>query len=203
MRRRDASQGSEESSPATPDLVPRFLSLEFHIKFFPDVLRRRLRGKGKEEGVSFTSTLESTILLAVCVVLALVGLPSALTRGSIVGYVLSILGVGGTAALFVLSVASHWGSPPEYDRFAAGVFFFFVALGIFVGIPVGLSNHSFLFGACVSLAGLVAGYLLGLFSGRQVQCLGWISAIVDMLAGLAAVGLMGAALIMLFALAGG
>lgn len=201
MRHTDASMGFEGGSPATSDRTPGFFSLDFHLRFFPRVLRRRLRGKGKDGGVSFTSTLEATILLAVCVVLAVVGLPSALTRGSIVGWVLSVLGVGGAAVLFLWSVASHWGTPVEYDRFATGMFFFFVCLGIFVGIPSGLSNHSFLLGACVSLAGLVAGYLLGIFSGLQVQRLGWIAAIVDMLAALATIGMIGAALIMLIALA--
>jgi hypothetical protein len=203
MRHIGPSKGSEGGFSATADPVPKFLYLDFHLRFFPQVLRRRLRGKAKEGGVSFTSTLEATILLAACVVLALIGLPSAITRGSIVGYVFSILGVGGAGTLFVWSVASSWGSPAGYDQFSPGVFFFFVLAGIFVGIPVGLSGHSFLLGVSLSLAGLVAGYPIGIFSGRQAQRLGWISTIVDMLAGLAAVGLAGAALIMLFALAAG
>jgi hypothetical protein len=203
MRRTGTPTGLEGDSSSGPDLAPGFLSFDFHLSFFPRLLGRRLRGKGKEGGVTFTSTLEATILLAVCVVLAVIGLPSALARGSIAGWVLSVLGVGGTMVLFVWSVASAWGSRPEYDRFGVGIFFFFVALGLFVGVPVGLSHHSFPLGTLASLAGLVCGYLLGIFSGRQVQRLGWISVIIDMLAGLAAIGLAAAALVMLFALAAG
>jgi hypothetical protein len=203
MRRTDAPTGLEGGSSSGSDPAPQFLSFDFHLSFFPRLLVRRLRRKGKDGGVTFTSTLEATVLLAVCVVLALIGLPSALAGGSIPGWVPSVLGVGGTTVLFVWSVASAWGSPPEYDRFGAGVFFFFVALGVFFGVPVGLSYHSFHLGTLASLGGLVCGYLLGIFSGRQVQRLGWISVIVDMLAGLAAIGLAGTALVMFFALAAG
>ena len=90
-------------------------------------------------------------------------------------------------ALLVSSVRSQWGTRPTYDDFLAGIFFFFVSLGILLGIPVGISHRSFLLGACVSLAGLVAGYVLGIFSGLWAQRIGWMALAVNALAGLAAI----------------
>jgi hypothetical protein len=185
-----------------PDMAPpRFLSLEFHTRFFPRLLRDRLRGKKKEEqGTSFTSTMELTLTLAVCVILAVIGIPSALMRGSIVGLILSIFGVGGLLALFVLSVGAQWGSRATYDDFLTGIFFLFVSLGIFIGIPVGMDSHSPWLGALTSLAGLFGGYVLGIAAGMQLQHLGWISVILNMLAGLAAIVMGGTVLVMLLVL---
>jgi hypothetical protein len=180
---------------------PRFLSLEFHARFFPRLLRDRLRRKKKEQqGTSFTSTTELIITLAVCVILAVIGIPSALMRGSIVGWILSILGVGGLLAIFVLSVVAQRGYRPSYDDFLTGIFFFFVSLGVFIGIPVGMANQSPWLGVLTSLAGLFGGYVLGIVAGMRLQHLGWIAVILNMLAGFAAIVIGGAALIMLLVL---
>jgi hypothetical protein len=186
---------------ATDIVPPRFLSLEFHTRFLPRLLRDRLRRKKKEEqGTSFTSTTELIIILAVCLILAAIGIPSALIRGSIVGWVLSILGVGGFLAILILSVGAQWGERPTYNDFLAGIFFFFVSLGIFIGIPVGMDSHSPWLGVLTSLAGLFGGYVLGIFAGMQLQRLGWIAVILNMLAGFAAIVLSGTALVMLLVL---
>jgi hypothetical protein len=187
---------------AADPILPKFLSLEFHTRFFPRVLRDRLCRKGKEsEGTTFTSTMEMMILLAVCLMLAVIGIPSAVTRGSILGCILSVFGIGGTAALLISSVGSQWGTRPTYDSFLVGMFFFDLSLGILVGISIGMSYHSLLLGACASLAGLVAGYALGIFSGLWAQRLGWMAMAINALAGLAAIIVGIATIILLFALA--
>jgi hypothetical protein len=186
---------------ATDIVPPRFLSLEFHTRFFPRLLRDRLRRKKKEEqGPSFTSTTELIVTLVVCLILAVIGIPSALIRGSIVGLILSIIGVGGLLAILILSVGAQWGNRPTYDDFLAGIFFFFVSLGIFIGIPVGIDNHSPWLGVLTSLVGLLGGYVLGIFAGMQLQHLGWIAVILSMLAGFAAIMMGGTALVMLLVL---
>ena len=186
----------------TDIIPPKFLSLEYHARFFPRLLRDRLRRKKREEqGTSFVSTMELIIALAVCVILAAIGIPSALNRGSIVGLILSIIGVGGVLAIFVVSVTAQWGNRPTYEDFLIGIFFFFVSLGIFIGIPVGMDNHSFWLGALASLGGLLGGYVLGIFAGLRLQHLGWMALIVDMLAGFAAIVMGVAALVILLLLA--
>jgi len=145
--------------------------------------------------------MEMMILLAVCLILAVIGIPSAVARGSIPGYILSLLGIGGIVALIALSVGSQWSTRPTYDSFLVGVFFFFVFLGILIGISVGMSHHSFLLGACASLVCLVTGYILGIFSGLWAQRLGWMAMVINALAGFAAIILGIAAIILLFALA--
>jgi hypothetical protein len=48
--------------------------------------------------------------------------------------------------------------------------------------------------------GLLGGYVLGIFAGVWLQYLGWMAVIVSMLAGLAAIVMGGAALVMLMLL---
>jgi len=180
---------------------PKFLSLEFHARFFPRLLLDRLRRKGREGGgTTFTPNLEMYLVLAVCLVLAFIGLPMAWSRGSPAGWALTALGVGGVAFLVIQGVASRWGIRPGYDDFLVGVFFFFVALGVLIGIPVGMEAHSAGVGILAAAAGLAGGYLAGIFAGLALQRLGWIAAVIDMLAGLGAIILAGAAMFLLLGL---
>ncbi len=182
-----------------PDITaPRFLSIEFHTRFFPRLLRDRLRRKKREgRGTTFTSTMEMIVTFAVCLILAVIGIPLAWTQGSVVGWILSIAGVGGIVGLVILSVGGQWGDRPTYDNFLTGVFLFFVSLGVFIGIPIGMDRHSFWFGVSASLAGLLGGYVLGIFAGYRLQHLGWVAVILNMLAAFAAIVLGGTALILL------
>lgn len=140
------------------------------------------------------------ISLAVCLILAVIGIPSAWTQGSVLGWILTIVGVGGTAGLVILSVGSQWGDRPTYDDFLIGIFLFFVSLGLFIGIPVGMDRHSFWLGLSASLAGLVGGYVLGILAGLRLQHLGWVAVILNMLAAFAAIILGATALIILIVL---
>lgn len=186
----------------SPEIFPpRFLSRDYHGRFFPRVLWAHLRRKGTErQGTTFTSTMEMMICLAVSLILAVIGIPYAWNQGSIIGWILSILGVGGLLALVILSVASQWGNRPTYHDFLTGIFFFFLSLGLFLGVPVGMKHHSFWFGALVSFTGLVGGYLVGIFAGLWLQYLGWIAVVINMLAALAAFSLGGVGIVLLFGL---
>ena len=141
--------------------------------------------------------MEGVIVSAVCLVLAAIGIPSALNQGSILGWILSIIGVGGISALFIFSIWSRRGIRPTFDDFLAGIFFFFVSLGFSGGIFLGNVYHSLWLGACAGAAGLFAGYVLGIFAGLWMQYLGWMAIIINMLAGLAAIVVIGTAVIML------
>ena len=146
---------------AADPIPPKFLSLEFHTRFFPRLLRDRVLRREKEtQGTSFTSTMDMTIGVAVCLMLAVLGIPLAVNQGSIAGWLAAVVGVGGILALLVVSVAAQWGTRPGYDNFLIGIFFFFLSLGIFIGIPVGMDSHSSGLGVSASLAGLAGGYVL-------------------------------------------
>jgi hypothetical protein len=180
------------------DTPPPFFSREFHVRFFPQVLKSRLlRKKGESRGTGFTSIMEMFLGLGVSVVLAIIGIPSAWTQGSMIGWILSIAGIAGIVFFVIISVANQWGSPPSYADFLIGVFFFFSLLGLFIGIPVGMEYHSCWLGISASLAGAIAGYLLGIVAGLRLQHLGWISVIINMLAVFGAVVLCGTALVMM------
>jgi hypothetical protein len=180
---------------------PRFFSRDFHTEFFPRVLKDHLPRKKREgQGTTFTSTTEMIIGLAVCVILAVIGIPSAWTQGSVFGWILTIIGVGGIVGLVILSVGGSWGNRPTYDDFLIGIFFFFVSLGLFIGIPIGMDRHSFWLGLSASLVGLVGGYALGILAGLHLQRLGWMAVILNMLAAFAAIILSATALILLIVL---
>ena len=186
----------------TADPVPpKFLTLEFHTRFFPRLLQDRyLRRKKKEtQGTSFTSTTEMFLSAVVCAILAAIGLPSALSRGSIFGWVLSGIGVAGMIALVIQSVAAGCGIKPSYDDFLGGIFFFFVSLGFVAGVAAGLDAHSAWIGIPATVAGLATGYALGILAGLRMQHLGWIAILLNMLAGLGAVIAAGGALVVLVA----
>ena len=174
------------------NIPPKFLSIEFHTKFFPALLLQRLRPR-KEGGSSPTSFvscgyIESAVGLALGIVLAVIGLPLAMARGSIIGWIVGGLGLAGILAIFILNVSSRWGIPPVYDYFLVGIFFFFVATGITTGIFIGTLNHSLSQGVLGSLAGLLAGYALGILAGLWFQYLGWIGVLLNALAGVAIIG---------------
>ncbi len=136
---------------------PKFLSTEFHTGFFPRLLKERWQRKKRErQGTTFTSTMEMMISFAVCLILAIIGIPLAWVQGSIAGWILAILGAGGIAVLVILSVSGQWGEQPTYENFLMGIFLFFVSLGAFIGIPVGMDRHSFWVGVFASVAGLAS-----------------------------------------------
>jgi hypothetical protein len=176
--------------------TPEFLSFEFHIHYFPGILLNRLR-PGRISGRGFPSTMERQIVLAVCIILLAFGIPAAMSSNSIPGWIAAGIGAVGTVALIINSVLSRRGEPPSYNDFLAGVFFFFVFLGITSGIFVGTLEHSFFLGLMTGLAGFIAGYLIGILAGLWLQYLGWLSVIVNIIAGLAIAGMLVVDLVLL------
>lgn len=177
------------------DIGQKFFSIEFHTRFFPSLLWSRLRPI-KRVGTSFVP-IEIYIVFAFCFVLAVAGIPNAITHHSIIGGVVGGTGVVGVLSLFISSICSRTGSP-SYDGFFIGVFFFSVVLGLTAGIFTGTLEHSFCFGLLRSAAGLVAGYVLGIFAGLWLQYLGSLAVMLDMLAGLAIIGMIVVDLVLLF-----
>jgi hypothetical protein len=71
------------------DTPPKFLSVEFHKRFFPALLWSRIRPKQQRTRSGFNSSLELYIVLAVCGGLVALGTPAALSHGSIAGWIAS------------------------------------------------------------------------------------------------------------------
>ncbi|MRR15630.1 MAG: hypothetical protein EG826_04130 [Deltaproteobacteria bacterium] len=179
------------------DAPPKVWSIEFHIRFFPVFLWRRFRSQ-EQRGTGFHSPVELYIVLAVCIVLIVVGAPSALSRGSIGGWIACGLGAAGAIALVIHSIASAWGGRPSYEDFLAGCFLFFIALGLTVGIFVSSLNHySFFASLLLCLAGLIIGYMIGLAAGFGLQYLGWLAVLVNGAAYLAIIGMVVVDLVLL------
>jgi len=176
--------------------APKFQSFEFHTRYFPGILLSRMRLGGRT-GTGFSSTFEHYILFIVCIVLLVFGIPVAVSSGSITGWIAGGIGAAGTVALVINSVFSRTKEPPSYEDFLTGVFFFFVFLGISSGVFVGTLEHSLSLGLMTGSAGLITGYLLGILAGLWLQYLGWLSAAVNGLAGLAVVGMLSVDLLLL------
>jgi hypothetical protein len=168
----------------------RFLSVEFHTRFFPAFLWGRLRHK-QRAGSGFNSFLELYLVLTICVVLVAIGVPAALSHRPITGWIMSGTGAAGILALLVYSILSRRGEPPSYDGFLIGFFFFFVVFGLSAGIFIGALEHYPLFQCLLTGgAGLLAGYVMGILAGFGLQYIGWMAAILDPLAGLMVFGML-------------
>lgn len=184
-----SSCGKDREEELNADMTPKLMSIEFHARFFPSLLWNRLR-PGERVGTGFPSTFERYIAFVACLILLALGIPGAVSSGSIIGWIMGGIGAVGMVALVINSIVSGSGAPPSFDDFLAGVFFFFVVLGITAGVFAGTLEHSLLLGLLVGTGGLIAGYLLGILAGLWFQYLGWLSAMVNALAGLAILGML-------------
>lgn len=171
---------------------PSLLSWSFHFRFFPFLLYRRVFPKQKKVESPFAghAKMELSILLAVSLVASITGYAEALRKGSILGWIFALAGTGGILFLFVHGIRSHAGIKPSFDDFRAGVFFFLLLLGFTAGLGTGHAYKT-AYGARLlcGLAGALAGYILGIFGGLWVQRLGWLSEVLNYLAGIALIGM--------------
>jgi hypothetical protein len=172
-------------------MPPSILSPEFHLRFLPTVLWRRL-GRKKEGRTGFSSHLEFMIGLGFCIFLIALGMPKALKPGSIVGWIVAVLGMAGILALAIISIRNQWCTRPSYDEFLPGAFFFFIFLGLTAGFIFGETVGKWLI-----VVGMILGYLLGIAAGVAFQYLGWLSIILDVLFWIAVVLMMSADLVFL------
>ena len=173
------------------DATPSIFSLSFHTRFFPSLLWRRLRPRKEEYQSPFSNhiPLELTILVLVSQVAAIAGLGAGISRGSVVGWGVGILGLAVFTIFLVDSIRSQMGIRPTFDSFSFGIFFFFVVLGITVGLFEGTLHHSRSLAGWGGLAGFAAGYGAGILAGRGIQYLGWIGGLFSHLAVAGIVGL--------------
>ena len=166
---------------------PKFFTLEFHLKFFPEVLRRwflRHRRKGQEYQSPFSNhmPLEFTLAIVFCVALFVVGLPGFIANRSLIAGAISFLGAGGIIAMLISSIRTEnknraeIGGRYSFDYFVVGVFFFFVLLGASAGISIGFIQNSLGHMILYGLMGILAGYIAGIFAGIWINYLGWIGA---------------------------
>ncbi|MGA2224409.1 MAG: hypothetical protein ABSH41_08215 [Syntrophobacteraceae bacterium] len=175
----------------------RFLSVEFHTRFFPAFLWGRLRHK-QRAGSGFNSFFELYLVLTICVVLVAIGVPAALSHRPIAGWVISGIGAAGILAMLINSILSRRGEPPSYDDFLVGFFFFFLVFGLSAGVFIGALEHYPLFQCLlIGAAGLLAGYAMGILAGLGLQYIGWLAAVLDPLAGLMVFGMLVVDLVLL------
>lgn len=173
------------------DTPPKFLSVEFHKRFFPALLWGSIRPKQQRTRSGFNSSLELYIVLAVCGVLVALGAPAALSHSSIAGWIASGLGATGILALTVTSISSRQGEPPSWDDFLTGIFLFFIFLGLTVGIFFSTMEHFHLFPSLVlCAAGLIAGYVVGIIAGLWLQYVGWMATVLNQVAAAAVIGML-------------
>jgi hypothetical protein len=176
---------------------PKFLSLEFHAEFFPALLFGRLK-PNEATGTRFTSTLHFYVLFFICLILIAVGIPNTVSLKSVIGWIISVIGVAGAIFLVINSILSYKGNTPSYGAFLKGVFLFFPSLGLSAGVFMGSLGHSFEIGLLIGSAGLAAGYLLGILSGLWFQYLGWLAGLLNYVAYLASFGMLFVDLVILW-----
>ena len=170
---------------------PGILTFDFHTRFFPQLLRSRIfTEETSGSSTSFTSNLGMTLGLFLGLLLATFGIPLALQQHSIFGWILLSIGIVGIIFIFLSSLIAEWGIRPTFDNFLAWTFLFCLFLGFSAGLflsSVNHASHGIVLGA--SVLGILAGYGVGIFAGLWLQCLGWISGLLNGLAALLIVGL--------------
>lgn len=169
------------------NMEQKFFSSEFHTRFFPALLWRRLRHK-ESDGTTFVP-FEWYIVITFCLVLAAIGIPYAIDHHSVIAWVAGGIGVAGVLVLTISSICSRQ-RPPSYEEFLCGIFFFLVMLGLTAGIFAGALEHSFVLGLAGSVAGLLLGYVFGIFAGLWFQYLGLLALLLNLLAIPAIIGLL-------------
>jgi tryptophan-rich sensory protein len=169
----------------TSNEKPRFLSLVFHLNFFPSLLWRQLRQKGDEYQPSFSNhvPIEFTVLTVVSIAAGAFGFVSAFSTGSATGWIFGIAGLGIFLALLIKSIHSEKGHRPSFENFRTAIFLFFIFLGITIGLTAGIIYQlTFWQKILTGTTGLFAGYTAGIFAGLHIQRLGWIGRLFDVLA---------------------
>ncbi len=174
---------------------PSLFSPTFHLKFFPRIiLRHILPSKDHIEvsnrGTSFSSITEHMVLLTISIISCIVGLTSALNKGSLIGWLFACAGACGVLFLFVTSIASKWREKPSYDEFRFFTFIFLLMLGFAGGLSLGHTLHApYVVRVLCGIAGIFLGYFIGILGGLWIQCLGWMGSVLDYLASLGAISL--------------
>jgi hypothetical protein len=172
-------------------IIPSLLSLKFHTSFFPRLLWFKLSPKPEEKPrTSFNSNLELMVVFFVSLLFLVTGTAMVLGKNFLLGSPLAILGLAGTAYILFSSWAAQRGTKPTYDNFLIWIFFFLAFLGLTVGLFFTSVNHySHLIVLSVGVLGLLVGYFVGIFGGLYLQSLGWVSGLLNGLAGPAIIGL--------------
>lgn len=163
---------------------PTFFSLQFHLRFFPALIRGLLSPPKEAYRSPFSDhvPLEYTIAPALCMIAMAIGFPVLQGKGAWWGWLLLVLGAAGFIALLAVSIRSVRGQRPDYRDFRPAIFFFFVFLGPTAGLLGGAIEHSPALKIAGSIGGLAAGYVLGILAGLWVQVLGWMSRFLDVFA---------------------
>lgn len=169
------------------DRAPSFFAPDFHTKFFPRLLRYRLRRR--ETPRPFGAPIEYHVVVVVAGVAAVLGLPAA-ARGSLAGGVFGGMGAAVLLLLGMMSLRSSLKFRPGWQEFLPAVFFFFVMLGLTAGLYWASLHHSRWLGLLASATGILAGYVAGIVAGLWIPYLGLIAALFDGLATLAVVGML-------------
>jgi len=156
--------------------APAFWSAEFHLRYFPALLKARLRPPPAEGFQGFRHfSLGLPVLVVTSISLLAIGIPGLVDQPfSVLNLVLTVLGGLVLTALLVLSIVSCWGEPVTYAGFEPQVFLFVLLLGVSVALFCArlIWQLQTWPAVAVMLAGLLLGYGVGIGAGLWCQVLG-------------------------------
>lgn len=151
--------------------APSMLSTQFHLRFFPALLKSRF---GNNVAASRTTFVSSTFTQSMVVLFGAIaaGSVGAALHPSMTGWLL--MGLAAAAVLFVLvtSILEVRDIAPSFEGFLFPLFFFCLALGLAAGALTGLREPTPL-RLVHGCAGVALGYWVGLLVGVHGQRLGF------------------------------
>lgn len=161
---------------------PAFFSLAFHASFLPRVIAFRIQQyRHRDKGARRHVHIEIPLLIFACLILIVLGLPAA-AKGSVAGWVSTLIGAGAFLALMLWSIVGEYRARRQegyrygYAVFMPSVFCFCLVLGVSAGlIAGGVIYDSPDVGYLWAGPGLVLGYLAGIIVARWVHALGFMA----------------------------
>jgi hypothetical protein len=174
---------------------PSFFSWQFHARFLPGVIWRRITGR-LPRGSSHARYEQIIALVAACAAIGFAIAPAM--RGSVVAILIAAAGAIGIAVLVIQSVWSARTGPLTYDAFAVAPLIACIVLGADLGLAAGRGvNVETPMRVGYAAVGAIAGYVVGVGAGLMTQRLGWMAAFFSLITGLATIGLILLAFILL------
>jgi hypothetical protein len=179
---------------------PPFFSLEFHMRFFPALIRARMMPENKGGTVFVPANYLRAGIAMLCFIILFVIGKTSFAAMPVLSWIASITGIVGIVAVTIYSIYTQRGISPSYDTFLFGMFSLCLALGMTIGIFITATEHfPLLFRILGGLSGLFAGYFVGIWAGLYMQKLGFIAYMLEALAIPAIIGMVIVDLLLFFA----
>lgn len=159
-------------------------SIPFHRDFFLPFIINSINARKSNTSTHFADFFpyEYVVLFMITMTGVVTGIYAYLSEGSVFGGITGLLASAGFAALMVFSIRSRSDREILWKRFMITTFMFFMLAGLSLGLYTGmLVFNSFLSKFIFGIAGMIAGYFVGIPAGLYMQSFGWTGQLINII----------------------